>query len=139
MTESIKYPDAQQLTVHGRIAFLEEAEHEDRTFLAVKVYTTISDVLTVAIRFGNSNGLLTAYRNGNLQVGQELTLMGRITGMRAFYTYEKEEDSGEPTFVPLKNPEWSMSVQQYIFGSKPQPKADKPFSKELTPEQAASL
>ena len=24
MTESIKYPDAQQLTVHGRIAFLEE-------------------------------------------------------------------------------------------------------------------
>ena len=92
MTESIKYPDAQQLTVHGRIAFLEEAEHEDRTFLAVKVYTTISDeILTVAIRFGNSNGLLTAYRNGNLQVGQELTLMGRITGMRAFYT--KEEDS----------------------------------------------
>ena len=137
MTESIKYPDAQQLTVHGRIAFLEEAEHEDRTFLAVKVYTTISDVLTVAIRFGNSNGLLTAYRNGNLQVGQELTLMGRITGMRAFYT--KEEDSGESTLVALKNPEWSMSVQQYIFGSKPQPKADKPFSKELTPEQVASL
>ena len=132
MTESIKYPDAQQLTIHGRIAFLEEAEHEDRTFLAVKVYTTISDVLTVAIRFGNSNGLLTAYRNGNLQVGQELTLMGRIKAIRAFYMKDDE-------LKPLQKPELQMTVQQYIFGSKPQPKADKPFSKELTPEQVASL
>ena len=133
MTESIKYPDAQQLTVHGRIAFLEEVEYNDQNFLSAAMYTTISEQTDARIVFTNSNGMLTAFRNGNLIVGQEMTLIGRIKGIRAFY----EDKEGQ--LQPLKNPELQMTVQQYIFGSKPQPKADKPFSKELTPEQAASL
>ena len=132
MTESIKYPDAQQLTVHGRVANLEEVEYNDQNFLSVKVYTNLSDEITACVHFTNSNGLLTAYRNGNLQTGQELTLMGRIKAIRAFYMKDDE-------LKPLQKPELQMTVQQYIFGSKPQPKADKPFSKELTPEQAANL
>ena len=133
MTESIKYPDAQQLTVHGRVANLEEVEYNDQNFLSAAMYTTISEQTDARIVFTNSNGMLTAFRNGNLIVGQEMTLIGRIKGIRAFY----EDKEGQ--LQPLKNPELQMTVQQYIFGSKPQPKADKPFSKELTPEQAASL
>ena len=133
MTESIKYPDAQQLTVHGRIANLEEVEYNDQIFLSAAMYTTISEQTDARIVFTNSNGMLTALRNGNLIVGQEMTLIGRIKGIRAFY----EDKEGQ--LQPLKNPELQMTVQQYIFGSKPQPKANKPFSKELTPEQVASL
>ena len=133
MTESIKYRDAQQLTVHGRIANLEEVEYNDQNFLSAAMYTTISEQTDARIVFTNSNGMLTAFRNGNLIVGQEMTLIGRIKGIRAFYR-DKEDQ-----LQPLQKPELQMTVQQYIFGSKPQPKADKPFSKELTPEQVASL
>ena len=122
MTESIKYPDAQQLTVHGRVANLEEVEYNDQNFLSVKVYTNLSDEITACVHFTNSNGLLTAC-NGNLQTGQELTLMGRIKAIRAFYMKDDE-------LKPLKKPELQMTVQQYLW-LKPQPKADKPFSKEL--------
>jgi len=121
MTESAtptKYLDAQSMMVHGRIANLEEVEYNGQTFLSAAMYTTISEQTDARVVFTNSNGMLTAFRNGNLVVGQEMTLIGRLKGVRAFYT-DKEDQ-----LQPLKNPELQMSVQQYIFGSKPQPKKE---------------
>ena len=66
--------------------------------------------------------------NGNLVVGQELTIGGTIKGFRAFYM---KDDA----LTPLKNPELQMRVINYVFGSKPQPKAAAKVSNALVDQQ----
>lgn len=114
-----KISDFQQVTLHGRIAHMEPVEYQGDTFLSVVLAHTISEQCDVRIRFTNSNGLLTAYNNSTVVVGQELTVTGRIKGIRTFYM--KGED-----LTPLKYPEIQMSVSGYIFGTKPQPKVGAP-------------
>jgi hypothetical protein len=118
------YADFQSVTLLGRIANLNVITTEDdRQCLAVTLYHRISQDATVTIRFLNSNGLLTAYNNGNLLVGQELTVTGKLQGIRAFYIKDEE-------LTPLKQPEFQMKVMDYAFGSKPQPKAEPTASKD---------
>ncbi len=134
MTETIsnKMPDFQQVTVHGRIAHMEKVLYQEKEFLSVVLAHTISEQADVRIKFTNANGLLTAYNNGTVVIGQELTVTGRIKGIRTFYMKDD-------VLTPLKNPELQMSVSAYIFGTKPQPKveakADVPFSAEPTLEE----
>jgi hypothetical protein len=85
--------------------------------LVVTLYHRISQDAVVTIKFLNSNGLLTAYTHDNLVVGQELTVSGKIQGIRAFYMKDEE-------LMPLKQPEFQLKVIDYAFGSKPQPKAE---------------
>jgi len=120
MTETKKLPDFQQVSLHGRIAHLEMVTYEGSDFLSVTLMHTINENTDVRVKFTNSNGLLTAYNNGNLIVGQELTIGGVIKGFRAFYMKDD-------TLTPLKNPELQLRVNCYAFGSKPQ-------LKELEPE-----
>ena len=120
MTEassSKKYADFQQSIFHGRIAHMEVVNYQDQEFLSVSLMHTVSDTTDIRIKFTNSNGLLTAYRNGNVVVGQELTVNGTIKGIRSFYMKEEE-------LVPLKNPELQLRCTGYIFGTKPEPKQE---------------
>ena len=111
------YADLQTTTLVGRIASLTVIQTEDeRNCLVVTLYHRISQDAVVTIKFLNSNGLLTAYTNDNLVVGQELTVSGKIQAIRSFYMKDEE-------LVPLKQPEFQMKVTDYAFGSKPQPKA----------------
>jgi hypothetical protein len=121
------YADLQTTTLVGRIADLTVIRTEDdRECLVVTVYHRISSDAVVTIKFLNSNGLLTAYGNENLIVGQELTISGKIQGIRSFYMKDDE-------LVPLKQPELQMKVTDYAFGSKPQPKPEpKATSKKST-------
>lgn len=120
------YADLQSTTLLGRIANLTVIKTEDeRDCLVVTLYHRISQNVTVTVKFLNSNGLLTAYTNDNLVVGQELTISGKIKGIRAFYMKEDE-------LIPLKQPEWQMNVTDYAFGSKPQPKTEEPKAKAST-------
>jgi len=112
------YADLQTVTLLGRIADLTVIQTEDeRNCLVVTLYHRISQNAVVTVKFLNSNGLLTAYTNDNLVVGQELTVSGKIQAIRSFYMKEEE-------LVPLKQPEWQMKVLDYAFGSKPQPKTE---------------
>jgi len=117
MSNYKKLPDFQQTVLHGRIAHMEVAEYQDRKFLAVSLVHTISETADLRIKFTNSNGLLTAYNNGTLVVGQELTISGTIRGIRAFYMKDD-------VLTPLKMPEVQFRCMSYAFGSKPQPKPE---------------
>jgi hypothetical protein len=112
-----KLPDFQTTTLHGRIAHMEVVLYQEKEFLSVTLAHTISENTDVRVRFTNSNGLLTAFRNGTVVIGQELTVSGNIKAIRAFYMKEDE-------LVPLKYPELQLRCTGYIFGSKPQPKAE---------------
>jgi len=117
------YSDLHSVTFFGRIANLTVIKTEDeRDCLVVTLYHRISQNAVITIKFLNSNGLLTAYTNNNLVVGQELTVSGKITGIRSFYIKDEE-------LTPLKQPEFQMKVIDYAFGSKPQPKAEAKKSK----------
>jgi len=114
----MNYADLQTFTVVGRIANLTVIKTEDeRDCLVVTLYHRISQDAVVTIKFLNSNGLLTAYINDNLVVGQELTVSGKIQGLRSFYMKDEE-------LVPLKQPEFQLKVTDYAFGSRPQPKVE---------------
>lgn len=121
MTEYKKLPDLQSVTLHGRIAHMEVVQYNDQEFLSVSLMHTISETTDVRVRFTNSNGLLTAYRNGTVVVGQELTISGNIKGIRAFYMKDD-------VLTPLKQPEFQFRCMSYAFGSKPQPKVATPVA-----------
>lgn len=136
-----KMPDFQRTSFHGRIAHMEVVPYEDREFLSVTLAHTVSEQMDVRIKFTNSNGLLTAFRNGTVVIGQELLVDGNIKGIRCFYMKND-------LLTPLKYPEIQLRCAGYVFGSKPQPKAevtadqipvaagvDVPFSQEPTAEE----
>jgi hypothetical protein len=96
---------------------MEMVNYEDRKFLSVTLVHTISDTADIRVKFTNSNGLLTAFNNGTLVLGQELTISGTIKGIRSFYMKDD-------VLTPLKMPELQFRCMSYAFGSKPQPKAE---------------
>jgi hypothetical protein len=122
----MSYPDLQTLTLVGRIAALTVITTEDeRECLVVTLYHRITTTATITIKFLNSNGLLTAYSNNNLAIGQELTVTGKLTGIRAFYMKDD-------VLTPLKQPEFQLKCMDYAFGSRPQPKAQPEPTPEVT-------
>jgi hypothetical protein len=113
----MNYPDLQHLTLVGRIAALSVVTtDDDRKCLVVTLYHRITADSTITVKFLNSNGLLTAYTNANLVIGQELTVVGKLTGIRSFYMKDD-------VLTPLKQPEFQLKCFDYAFGSKPQLKA----------------
>ena len=122
----MNYPDLQTLTLVGRIANLTVITTEDdRECLVVTLYHRITTDVTVSVKFLNSNGLLTAYSNDNLVIGQELTVVGKLTGIRSFYMKDD-------VLTPLKQPEFQLKCLDYAFGSRPQPKAQPEPTPEVT-------
>jgi hypothetical protein len=123
----MNYPDLQTITLVGRIAALTAITTEDgRECLVVTLYHRITTDTTITVKFLNSNGLLTAYTNNNLVIGQELTVVGKLTGIRSFYMKDD-------VLTPLKQPEFQLKCLDYAFGSRPQPKEQPEPLPEVTP------
>jgi hypothetical protein len=105
-------------TIVGNIAFMEIAVHEGREFLAITMYVKDQADGVCRIKFNNSNGLLTAYNNGTLTVGQQLILTQwdvRINSIRTHYM--KDGD-----LVALKYPEIALTRVRAVIGSAPEAK-----------------
>jgi len=117
-----QYADSSQVQFQGRIAYLRQftnAETQSK-FLVVKMIHNMNSMVSISITFTNNNGLNTAYTNGNLVVGQELRVYGRISGIRTMYM----DDTN--TLQALKRPELQLLVKDYEFGRKPAPKVEAP-------------
>jgi hypothetical protein len=112
-------------TIVGNIAHLEVATHEDREFLAITMYVKDQFDGVCRIKFNNSNGLLTAYNNGTLVIGQQLILTQwdvRINMIRTHYTKDDQ-------LVALKYPEIALTRVRAVIGAVPQAKPAAPVAK----------
>lgn len=106
-------------TIIGNVTYMEIATHEGREFLAITVAVNDAYDRSCRIKFNNSNGLLTAYRNGTFVVGQQLILSQydvRIASIRTHYTKDGQ-------LFPLKYPELALTNVRATIGSAPKPKA----------------
>lgn len=106
-------------TIIGNVTYMELATHEGREFLAITVAVNDAYDRSCRIKFNNSNGLLTAYRNGTFVIGQQLILSQydvRIASIRTHYTKDGQ-------LLPLKYPELALTNVRATIGSAPKPKA----------------
>ena len=105
-------------TIVGNICYMEKAIHEGREFLAISMVVNDMYEGTCRIKFNNANGLMTAYNNGTLVVGQQLILTQfdvRLSSIRTHYF--KDGD-----LVALKYPEMALTKVRAVIGSAPRPK-----------------
>jgi hypothetical protein len=126
-----QYADSQQVQFSGRVAFIKQYTNEadNSVFVAIKLIHNLNSMVQITVTFTNNNGLNTAYSNGNLVVGQELRVYGRITGIRTTY----QDQDGQ--LQVLKRPELQLTVKDYEFGRKPAPKTEAPAKVEPTLEE----
>lgn len=106
-------------TIIGNVSYMELATHEGREFLAITVAVNDAYDRSCRIKFNNSNGLLTAYRNGTFVIGQQIILSqwdARISSIRTHYTKNGQ-------LQPLKYPEIALTNVRAIIGAAPKPKA----------------
>jgi len=122
------FADSSQVQFQGRIAFIKQFTNEENNsqFIGVKMIHNVNSMLSITLTFTNNNGLNTAYSNGNLVVGQELRVYGRINGIRTTYM----DDDGN--LHVLKRPEIQLIVKDYEFGRKPAPKQESKAQAEPT-------
>jgi hypothetical protein len=111
-------------TIIGRVVYMEPAVHEGREFLAIKL--AVSDISgnEIRIKFNNSNGLFTAYKNGTLVIGHQLILTQfdvRLNSIRTHYL--KDE-----MLHQLKYPEIALTKVRAVMGSAPRQKAEVPHA-----------
>ena len=107
-------------TIIGNITYMEKATHEGREFLAITLGVNDMYEGTCRIKFNDTNGLLTAYNNGTLVVGQQLILSQydvRINSIRTHYL--KDGD-----LVALKCPEIALTRVRATIGAAPRPKTE---------------
>ena len=116
-------------TIIGNVTYMEIVVHEGREFLAISVAVNDAYDRSCRIKFNNSNGLLTAYRNGTFVVGQQLILSQydvRISSIRTHYTKDGQ-------LVPLKYPELALTNVRATIGSAPKPKVEVPQAQAVEP------
>jgi hypothetical protein len=115
-----QYADSSQVQFQGRIAFIKQFvnEEDNSEFIGVKMIHNLNSMVSITLTFTNNNGLNTAFNNGNLVVGQELRVYGRINGIRTTYMDDQN------VLQVLKRPEIQLSVKDYEFGRKPAPKQE---------------
>lgn len=107
------FGDFQSTTIKGRVAFMEVKSINERETLVLKLATRLGEHCEARLEILNSNGLLTAYNNGNLVVGQDLTVSGAIRNVRSHYINKDQE------LVALKFPELKFTATDFDFGAKP--------------------
>jgi len=99
-------------TIIGNVSYMELATHEGREFLAITVAVNDAYDRSCRIKFNNSNGLLTAYRNGTFVIGQQIILSQydvRISSIRTHYTKDDQ-------LLPLKYPEIALTNVRATLG-----------------------
>ena len=100
----------------GNITYMEVAVHEGNEFLVITMAVNDKSGNGCRIKFNNSNGLLSAFRNGTLVVGQELILTQwevRINTIRSHYVKDGQ-------LVALKYPQMNLTNVRAIIGAPPQ-------------------
>jgi len=111
-------------TIIGRVVYMEPAVHEGRQFLAIKLAVSDMSGNEIRIKFNNSNGLFTAYKNGTLVIGHQLILTQfdvRLNSIRTHYL--KDE-----MLHQLKYPEIALTKVRAVMGSAPRQKAEVPHA-----------
>lgn len=105
-------------TIVGNISYMELATHEGREFLAITMVVNDMYEGTCRVKFNNTNGLMAAYNNGTLVVGQQLILTQYDVRLNSIRThYFKDGD-----LVALKYPEMALTRVRAVIGSAPRPK-----------------
>ena len=117
-------------TIIGNVTYLELATHEGREFLAITLAVHDLYDSSCRIKFNNSNGLLTAYKNGTFVVGHQVILTQydvRINSIRTHYMKDN-------MMHQLKYPELALTRVRAVLGSRPQPKVEMPAVDASTPQ-----
>ena len=102
-------------TIIGNITYMEVAVHEGKEFLAITVAVNDRFNSSCRVKFNNSNGLLTAYINKTLVVGQQLILSQydvRIDKIRTHYLKDGK-------MLALKCPELTLTGVRATIGALP--------------------
>ena len=87
MTEYTNYSNFNALTITGRVSALKLLNGQYGESLAITMISTMeTDGEEVNITFSNKNGLMTMFKNGNLDVGRQLTVTGHISKVEQVYT-----------------------------------------------------
>ena len=90
MTTYTNYANFNALTVTGRVADLKILSGQYGESLVVTMITTLeTDKDSANIVFTNKNGLMTMFKNGNLEVGRTMTVTGHIDKIEQVYTDKK--------------------------------------------------
>lgn len=129
MSNYTNYANFNALTVTGRVSDLKILKGQYGESLVVTMITTLeTDGAETNVLFTNKNGLMTMFKNGNLEVGRQLTVTGHIKSIEQVYT-----DKGGAVRM-LKRPRVSLKQAQVLDGGLgPAPK------KEATPSTAGQL
>ena len=93
MTTVKNYSNFNALTITGRVSSLKLLNGQYGEALAVTMISTMmTDGDEVTIEFTNKNGLMTMFKNGKLDTGRLLTVIGHIKAVEQVYT---DKTSGE--------------------------------------------
>ena len=112
MTEYTNYSNFNALTITGRVSALKLLNGQYGESLAVTMISTMeTDGEEVNITFSNKNGLMTMFKNGNLDVGRQLTVVGHISKIEQVYT---DKASGEVRL--LKRSRVALKQAQVLDG-----------------------
>lgn len=80
------YASFNTLSITGRVSHLEVKDGKYGEFLSVSLLTELeNDGRTITVQFTNKNGLLTMFKNGNLNTGRLLTVTGHLEGFAETY------------------------------------------------------
>lgn len=129
MSNYTNYANFNALTVTGRVSDLKILKGQYGESLVVTMITTLeTDKDSANVVFTNKNGLMTMFKNGNLEVGRTLTVTGHISKIEQVYT---DKDGKVRT---LKRSRVTLKQAQILDGGLgPAPK------KEATPSTAGQL
>ena len=121
MTEYTNYSQFNVLTITGRVSAVKLLNGQYGESLAVTMISTMeTDGDEMNITFTNKNGLMTMFKNGNLDVGRQLTVTGHISKIEQVYT---DKTSGEVRL--LKRPRVALKQAQVLEGGMgPAPKKE---------------
>ena len=100
----------------GNVSYMEVATNEGSEFLVITMAVSDKSGNGCRIKFNNANGLLSAFRNGTLVVGQELILTQwevRINTIRSHYVKDGQ-------LIALKYPQMNLTNVRAIIGAPPQ-------------------
>ena len=87
MTEYTNYSNFNALTITGRVSSLKLLNGKYGEALALTMISTLAtDGDEVTVEFTSKNGLLTMFKNGNLDTGRQLTVTGHIKAVEQVYT-----------------------------------------------------
>ena len=129
MSNYTNYANFNTLTVTGRVSDLKVLKGQYGESLVVTMITTLeTDGEESNVVFTNKNGLMTMFKNGNLEVGRQLTVTGHIKSIEQVYT-----DKGGAVRM-LKRPRLNLKQAQVLDGGLgPAPK------KEATPSTVGQI